>query len=250
MGIDWTTFLLEAVNFAILVWILQRFLYRPVLRIVRERRSAIEAEMEGARKLRAEADALLASGRSAQQAWERERESRLERLAEDMQRERTRRQEELEAALELEREKARAVETRRLEEQARQAERRALEQAAGFAARLLEALAGPEMEQRLTRLFLDQIGALPAERVQSIRATLPEGEDLLPRVLSAYVLEPEQRERITRALWTMLGQEVPVRFEERADLFAGLQVHLGYWVLGANLRDELKYFAETSPHAS
>ena len=31
MELDWTTFVLEIVNFLVLVWILQRYLYRPVL---------------------------------------------------------------------------------------------------------------------------------------------------------------------------------------------------------------------------
>jgi len=34
MHFDWSTFALQTVNFAILVWLLHRFLYRPVLRLL------------------------------------------------------------------------------------------------------------------------------------------------------------------------------------------------------------------------
>mgnify|MGYP001173718906 CR=1 FL=1 len=44
MSFDWTTFAVQAVNFAILVWLAQRFLYRPVLRAVDARRDALEAQ--------------------------------------------------------------------------------------------------------------------------------------------------------------------------------------------------------------
>lgn len=44
MGLDWTTLALQLVNFAILVWLLQRFLYRPVLRVIDARRAALVGE--------------------------------------------------------------------------------------------------------------------------------------------------------------------------------------------------------------
>ena len=40
MQIDWTTFALEIINFLVLVWILKRFLYRPVLDTLARRRAA------------------------------------------------------------------------------------------------------------------------------------------------------------------------------------------------------------------
>lgn len=41
MDFDWTTFILEIINFLILIWILKHFLYRPVLKVISERRSGI-----------------------------------------------------------------------------------------------------------------------------------------------------------------------------------------------------------------
>ena len=48
MDIDWTTFLLELINFAILVWILKRFLYAPVRRALEARRERAEAALREA----------------------------------------------------------------------------------------------------------------------------------------------------------------------------------------------------------
>ena len=38
MRFDWTTLLLQTVNLLVLVWLLQRFLFRPVMAIIAERR--------------------------------------------------------------------------------------------------------------------------------------------------------------------------------------------------------------------
>ena len=47
MELNWTTLILEIVNFLILVWILKHFLYRPVLRVIEERRAGIAAALRG-----------------------------------------------------------------------------------------------------------------------------------------------------------------------------------------------------------
>jgi len=246
VSIDWSTFLLELVNFAVLVWLLQRFLYRPVLKVVRQRRQSIEDEMAKAARLREEAEALRAGLQGERQDWERERERRSDLLAQEIERARAQRMAELAAALEQEREKARAVEAARQEDLSRRNESQAVVQGAQFSARLLRALSGPEMEERLARLFLEELGSMPAERVEEFRASLPEEEELRPKVVSAFPLPPELRERIALAVRTMLRREVAVDFEQQADLVAGLQVQLGYWVLGANLRDELRFFADAA----
>ena len=45
MALDWSTLALEAVNFLILVWLLQRFLYRPVLAAIDRRRGRPNASL-------------------------------------------------------------------------------------------------------------------------------------------------------------------------------------------------------------
>ena len=44
MHFDWSTLALQTVNFAILVWLLHRFLYRPVLRLLDARRTEIDKQ--------------------------------------------------------------------------------------------------------------------------------------------------------------------------------------------------------------
>ncbi len=61
MHFDWSTFALQTVNFAILVWLLHRFLYRPVLRLVDARRAEIEKQYAEARAVEAEAKAKAAA---------------------------------------------------------------------------------------------------------------------------------------------------------------------------------------------
>src|SRR5271166_4177021 len=48
MLIDWFTVCAQALNFVILVWLMRRFLYRPILKAIDAREKRIAAELAGA----------------------------------------------------------------------------------------------------------------------------------------------------------------------------------------------------------
>ena len=55
MPIDWFTVVAQAVNFLILVWLLKRFLYKPILQAIDEREKGIAAQLAEAEAKKAEA---------------------------------------------------------------------------------------------------------------------------------------------------------------------------------------------------
>ena len=55
MLIDWKTVAAELINFLLLVWLLNRFLFKPTLAIVKERDEKIRAELEDADRQKKEA---------------------------------------------------------------------------------------------------------------------------------------------------------------------------------------------------
>jgi F-type H+-transporting ATPase subunit b len=60
MEIDWWTLALQTVNFLVVVWLLSRFLYRPVRRMIEAREAADRAAAEDAQKKTEEAENLRA----------------------------------------------------------------------------------------------------------------------------------------------------------------------------------------------
>jgi F-type H+-transporting ATPase subunit b len=68
MHFDWSTLILQTVNVLILVWLLRRFLFRPVVSIVAERRKAAEKLLADAETARAQAQAQVEQTARQQQA--------------------------------------------------------------------------------------------------------------------------------------------------------------------------------------
>src|ERR1700730_18572957 len=63
MRIDWPTLALQTVNVLVLVWLLARFLFRPVMAIIAERRVAAEKLLADAATTRAQAEAYKAEAK-------------------------------------------------------------------------------------------------------------------------------------------------------------------------------------------
>jgi F-type H+-transporting ATPase subunit b len=241
--LNWSTFLLEILNFLVLVWILKRFLYKPVLAVIARRREGIDRQLADARALHDEAEALQARYQARLGEWEHERQQARDKLAGEIEVERSRRLDALQAELEQEKQKAAAGEARRRADLQQQAELAALQQAAQFATRLLTQVAGPELEQKLVERVLDDLLALSEERAAALRNNWGETPAEIV-VSSAYSLPEPQQQRLEQALRALTGVQVAARFEQQADLLAGVRITVGAWVLSGNLRDELNSLAE------
>jgi len=245
---DWTTFILEIINFLILVWILKRFLYRPVLGVVARRRAGIEKMLADARRIEAEAGELRQQNERRIAQWEEEKEAAQARLREELAEERERLMAALEASIAEERERRRVLDERHQRDFERAIEERGIAQGAAFSARLLARLATPELEARLYALLLEDLRNLRAEDKQAV-ADAAAAPGLQLKIQSAFVLDAGMRAELARALAEATGKALPVEYRENPELLAGFRVSIGPWILHANLRDELKFFSGALRHA-
>lgn len=244
MELDWSTFALEILNFLILVWILKRFLYRPVLNAIERRRNSLEQTLAEAKALHESAEELRARYENRLSAWQQERAAAREALQEELSAERARQMSAIAQELAKAREKAAALERRRLEEQRRHIEEQALMQAGRFTSRLLSRLADQRLEQRLTDMLIEDLQALPEVRVAALREAWEKDGGSI-QVSSAYAMDTAQQRRLRQALATLLDDDsVRCLFETDPELIAGLSISIGAWVAHANLRDELRLFSE------
>jgi F-type H+-transporting ATPase subunit b len=243
--LDWTTFLLEVINFLILVWLLKRFLYRPVLNVIEKRRQRIEAELAQAARRQEEAQTLQHQYESRLADWEVEKRTALEVLEQEIATERGKRLEQLNAEQAQQRLKQQAQDEQMRTQWRGQAEAEALQLGSAFASRLLSGLAGSELDGRLQQLFLEQLRDLPEALLARLQEGWRDGADV--EVVSATVLDAAAQEAIRQALIQRLGEgDGPWRFRQDEQLIAGLRVSIGGWILQANLQDELRFFTEAA----
>src|SRR5580704_6043927 len=73
MPIDWFTVVAQAINFLILVWLLKRFLYKPILHAIDEREHGIATQLAEAKATQVESQQERDDFQHKNDAFERER---------------------------------------------------------------------------------------------------------------------------------------------------------------------------------
>ncbi len=249
MQFDWTTFILEILNFLVLVWILQRFLYRPVLAILDARQQRIKEQTEHAEQLRNEAEALRLQYEARLADWKQQQEAGRRELDAELAQLRGTAMENLQQTLAEEEAKFR-IRNRNLTA-TREAElvRDAAASAYGQTAAMLRRLASPQLTQSIVEVFLEDLSQLPDNEHDTLlkAASMLIGESLL-EISSAHVLPDAVKTVLNQALSTAAGQHLSFTFREDPDLIAGLRVVVGECQLHANLADELAFFRRQAHH--
>ncbi len=223
MQIDWITVVAQLLNFAVLVALLRRFLYGPIVDTIDRREQSIaeraeaaemtQAEaMAAAERLEAERRALAASRTTALDEARREAGALREQLLDQG------RQEIAET-----RERWRA-ELRREEESFLVQLRQEMAQQVGrLGRRVLQDLAGREFETAIVDSFLRQLDRLEEPTVSSIR---PATSDEIATVHLSFEPEAALRDRITRGVRHRFGDEVEVRLQRAPELLCGIALHI------------------------
>lgn len=250
MQIDWTTFILEIINFLILLWLLQHFFYRPVLAMLDARRERVQAIKNEADTLRREAENLKTQYEGRLADWNAEREQARQKLAQELAQERSRRLAELKRALADEEAKSRARSDAAEFARAAASGRQAMEAAYGAAAAMLQRLATPALTQRIVEVFCADVDSLPeAERTTLRQAVAALTEHEAVAIASAHPLDEPARSALSAALAKAAGRPLAVRFSESPGLIGGLRAAVGQCRLDASLADELAFFQRQAKHA-
>jgi len=247
MEFDWITSALEALNFLVLVWLLKHFFYRPVLAVIEARRAETAQTIASAETVRREAEALKSDYQARLADVDKDRSAAKAALDEEIVAEREQRLVALETKISEERGRREVVATQQRSELELALERRALASAARFATRLLERLAGPELEAKLADIALGELAGAPPDKREALRTAL-QTPGVNIQVISAYPLDATRRSAFTQALSQLADRELAPEFSEDAALKSGISIMVGSWVLMANLRDELGFFARAFEH--
>ena len=246
MELNWSTFALEIINFLILVWLLARFLYRPVLDIIDRRKQEINKQLADADTVRKVAESLKQDYQDRMQVWNREQSEARKRLHDAIAAERQQLLEDLRHDLELEREKAAILNKRRLEDEKSRIFSLTVQQGAEFCAKLLARLAGPELEASIINVAVADLEALAQDRLEALKKNHGSNNNIIS-ITSAFPLTAEQKKLLEQKLRSITRADAGFNYQQDPDLLAGVRIRIGAWQLQANLQDELQYFTGQLP---
>jgi F-type H+-transporting ATPase subunit b len=244
MPIDWFTVCAQALNFLVLVWLLKRFLYKPILRAIDARETRIAQELADADAKKAEAQAERDAFQRKNEAFDQQRVACESRMKGEVESERQRllgEARQASDALAAQRREALEKEARSLDQAMGQ---RVRQEVFAIARKTLCDLASVGLEDCLCATFLRRLREMdgPAKAVLA-QAFGSASEPALVR--SAFELPPDQRAAIQKALNETFSADVRIRFETTPDLIGGVELIANGQKLAWSLANDLTSFEKS-----
>ena len=238
MQVDLWSLLLQVVNFLILVWILQRFLYKPILAVIARRQQKIDGAVADAESLRARAaiERQTYEERLAEIEAERDRDLRKDRAVVAAERQTMLETAKTEAA-------AISAEARRGVDQERHAlatevSGKALSLAVDITQRMLSETDGYTVTTALLRQACEHLAKLPADKRELLRSEAVSNSGVT--VALACALDDAQTSDCRRLIAERLGlADGSVRFVVEPSLIAGVEFRSPHTAISFNWRDGL-----------
>ena len=197
MPIDWFTVVAQAINFLILVWLLKRFLYKPILHAIDEREKGIATQLAEAEAKKAEAQKERDDFQHKNEAFDQERAALLKKATDEAKAERQRLLDEARKdadSLRAKRQDALRNEQRNLSQEII---RWTQKEVFAITRKTLADLATTSLEERMGEVFVHRLRALTGAAKEQLAAALKTSTHPA-RVRSAFDLPPAQRNGDTK----------------------------------------------------
>jgi F-type H+-transporting ATPase subunit b len=225
-------------NFLALVWLMKRFLYKPILTAIERREKLVAAELADAAATRAESKKTSDAFQLKSADFDRQRAALLKQATEESKTERLRLLEEARKAadaLRTARQATLASEARGLSDTLT---RRTQAEVFAIARKTLAALASESLETRMAEVFTRHLRGMAGTDRERLGAALTAAPGPA-RLRSAFALPSEQRATIQAALNEVFATEVRVEFESGPELVSGIELVADglkvSWSIGAYL---------------
>jgi F-type H+-transporting ATPase subunit b len=223
MIIDWFTLVAQTLNFLILVWLMKRFLYKPILHAIDEREKRIATELANAEKIKVEAQKERDEFQHKNEAFDQQRAALLSKATDEAQAEHHRLLDEARqaaTALHSKWQETLRTDTLNLNQAI---SRRTQKEVFAIAHKTLTDLAGTSLEERMVDVFLRRLSELNAEEKGRLVSALKASPSPVI-VRTTFDLPPAQHTATEGAIKETLGTETQVRFETAPDLISGIEL--------------------------
>jgi len=238
MLIDWFTVGAQVLNFLILVWLMKRFLYQPILNAIDGREKKIADELADAATRKAEAIQERDDFKEKNEVFDQERAELLNKATEDAKTEGNRLLAEAKkSADELGTKRKENLRTEAANMQQALA-RRTQQEVFSIARKTLTDLAAAELEERMVGVFTRRLREMTDDAKQTLGDALKSAtEPALVR--SAFELPEEQRAAIQKAINETFSIDAPLRFETEPEVVSGIELTAHGQKIGWSIADYL-----------
>lgn len=223
MLVDWFTVVAQALNFIVLVWLMRRFLYKPIRHAIDERERRIAEQLAEAALHKSDAEQERAEFELKNEEFDSQRGELLRQATQDAEGERQRLLAEVHGEADARRAKHRESQRREEQDMADAISGRARDEVFAIARKALADLSSVSLEERISTVFARRLRDLEGDVRERLSAALKTAtEPALVR--SAFEFPAAQRSSIEKAVHEVFSPEVRLCFETSPHLVCGIEL--------------------------
>jgi len=223
MLIDWFTVGAQVINFLILVWLLKRFLYKPVLAAIDEREKRIAAQLQDAEKRKTDALKEQTDFKKKSDDFDQQRSALLQEATNAAQAERAKLMDTARSDAEGLRAQLQKTAYAERDSLNRKIGTLAQQEVFSIARKILADLADASLEARMADVFIHRLHDIDDKQRTELNGWL-NGSSKRTVVRSAFEMGPPQKTAIEEAVKSLSKESAGIDFEVRPDLVGGIEL--------------------------
>ncbi len=223
MQINWFTVIAQVINFLVLVWLLKRFLYKPILKAVDDREKKIAAQIKDANHLKAEAKKEQEDFSKKNAGFEAKKVKLLDDAVADAN---TQRQKLLDdaktEAIQLSAKLAAASKDRQQADNVIVAQK-IQKQVFGITRMALKEIASESLEEQSANIFIKRLVELDEDGQKKFTDAFASNTNVV-LVRSAFELPVKKQHDISKVVDQLLGSKANLQFKTASGLISGIEL--------------------------
>jgi F-type H+-transporting ATPase subunit b len=249
MQINLFTVVAQVLNFLVLVWLMKRYLYKPILSAIEEREKKIQGQLDDAKNDKAEAKAEQDEFSKKNQVFDQQKKDLMDRATAEAEAQGQKLLNEAKNNAKTLQDKLETASKAQQEDLNHRLEQKTEQEVFAITKKVLADLADVSVEAQSVVAFIRRINDLKAnEKAQFIQALQTGSGPIL--VKSGFELAEKQQDEIERAVGKMLGTKLSLEFKTAPALIGGIELSTkGYklaWSIAAYLSSFEKNVAEAN----
>lgn len=221
MQIDWFTFIAQILNFLLLVWLLKRFLYGPVIKAMDEREARIAEERHAAAQAQQTATELQTDYQHKLTALENAKAAAMAAAEREVGEWKHTELQQAKADVEGARSEWQKALDREQQGLVRELQLDVSQHATDIAKHLLQQLADQRLQSAIVAKFVKR---LIAERTKLAQMLHTSEHPATLAVESSHELQPEDRQQISEAVQQLTHADTACTFHQNAALICGIEL--------------------------
>ena len=242
MEINWFTFIAQIINFLVLMWLLKRFLYKPILSAIDERETKIKNQLLDAEFQKKEAVKERDEFRVKNETFSSEKDELMKKAVAEAKTEEEKLKEQARVEAKALKDKLEKAFTQDQATKNNTMAKRIRSEVLDMTRKTLTDLSSASLEKQTLEVFLKKMHTLRGDEKVAFSEALKGGEEVL--IQSAFSLSDSEQTSLKQAVKEMFNTENTYEFKVQPELINGVEILTNGYKLSWTISDYLKSFEE------